>query len=61
MDGDLQSLKREALENSVPLDTLLLFSIAVSLKRIADKLPGPNAETLLAQISKSLGEISQVQ
>ena len=50
---------RDAVEHGLEPDQLAQISIAISMKRIADTLAKGQTVTLLSQISKSLGEISE--
>ena len=62
MDVDLQAHIHEAQQNGVSLEALLLFSITVSLKRIADSLASDrNPPGLGAPMSQSLADIANVK
>ena len=62
MKAELDKIRKVSRETNLPIDTVIQMSIAISLKRIADNLAaGSHANTLRAQISKSLGEIAEAK
>ena len=62
MKAELDKIRQVARETNLPVETIIQMSIAISLKCIADNLAaGSHANTLRAQISKSLGEIAEAK
>lgn len=62
MRAELNNLRQVARDTNLPVETIIQLSIAISLKRIADNTAvGSHSNTLLSQISKSIGEIAEVK
>ena len=59
MNEYLKKLEPEVAKLGLPPDKQAAISAAISLKRIADKLPGDNMETLIAQIARGVGNLKQ--
>ena len=60
MDKNVTTFVQTAKEHGLTPEELAQISVAMSLKRIADAMHGQPV-TLLAQISKSLGEIADAK